>query len=250
MTIVTVQRAVIKVGNLELDVFRLPDKSYRLSESGCENAIKTSERSFRNWLRSKSVYALPHKGFNPGDHKLKVLDEPMLINGVPFKIATSFWAQKAENSNKFAIALLAGFTVEGLNRRADIAFEVAKSEGQYNEELADFLERWYPVRDDLREAHTPFMSACRERKHHGWKVHDAMTLLIWGETAAVARMKKIIAEDLDPTIGLNHQEDIGKMRILTAAKWIYARFTRKSESWEDQVQRAVSTAQARLAKSN
>lgn len=237
---ITVFRATINLGNLELDVFRLPDGSYRLSESGCEQAVGKPRKSTANFLRSKSPYALPHKGFHTD--KLAVFDEPMRINGIPFEIAAAFWTKEAMSGNLLATALLAAFAVEGLERRANAAFEVQKTEGEYNQDFADFLARWHPVRDELRASHLPFMNAYEKRHHPGAQLHDHMTMLIWNETAAIARLKQLVDPECDPRIGLNHQDDIPKMVVLTNAKLIYAGFRRKNESWEDQGNRAVALA--------
>lgn len=240
MTILTVRRAVIKLGDIELDVFQMPDGSYQLSETGCETAVNKTERSIRNFLRGKSPQALPYKGFHAG--KLSVQGEPMKINGIPFELAIAYWTKEAMSSNLQAIALLGACAAEALERRADKAFAIDKTEEQRNADFADFLFRWQMTRQMARNSHAGFAEACLKKHHPGNLVHDYMTVLIFGDTAEAARMKALVSSDLDldPTIGLNHQSDIDGMLKIANAKAKYTRMTKGT--WQEQVERAVANS--------
>jgi hypothetical protein len=75
------RRATIQLGNIPLDVFMLPDSTYVLSQVGIERAVNKGERSYRNFLASKSPEALPWAGSRTG--KLAVLNENEKTTPVP-----------------------------------------------------------------------------------------------------------------------------------------------------------------------
>ena len=234
----SVQRAVIMLGEIELDVFQMPDGSYQLSETGCEKAANKGERSIRDFLRGKSPQALPYKGFNAG--KLSVWGEPMKINGIPFELAVAYWTKEAMIGNLQAIALLAACAVEALERRADKAFAVERSEDSRNIQFADRLLRWQGVRQRLRDVHGGMQQAALRRKHPAAQVHDYLTVLIFGDTAEAARMKQLVDPEADVTIGLNHQEEIAGMNKLIQAKKNYANLRKLEGTWQEQVEKAVA----------
>ncbi len=58
-----VERAIILLGDIDLDVFRLPDLTYRLSQEGASGAVNKVRSSMLKFLQSKSPEAIPFKGF-------------------------------------------------------------------------------------------------------------------------------------------------------------------------------------------
>lgn len=110
------------------------------------------------------------------------------------------------------------------------------------DDRAALMEAWYPVREKSIFAHAGFCEAIKRRRYQGNRVHDYMTLIIFGDTAQAARLKAIVSEELDASIGLNHQEDVVKLDQLATAKLKFATLKRKGESWESQVERACAMA--------
>lgn len=235
--IMTVSRAIIKLGDIELAVFRLANGEYRLSEDGCEKAIDAADRSVRDFLNSKAPEALPFKGLAEG--KIKVEGEKTRIKPVTLEFAAVFWGRQARNDNQKAIALLVACAIENLQRRADKAFGVVKSDEEYNEDFAKFMEKWQIERQRLRDVHSGMQQAAMRRHHPAAQVHDYMTKLICGDTAKEARMKELVDPNADPTIGLNYREEIEDMKKLTKAKVAYA-YMKKEAPWQEQVERAVA----------
>jgi hypothetical protein len=237
-SIVTVQRAIIQLGKIDLDVFRLPDLSYRLSESGCERAVDAGKNHILYFRRSKNTEALPFKGLTI--YKGKVANERTTINLVPFNLAIAYWGKEATRGNSKAMALILACAKEALERRADAAFAIQKTEHERNEDFADFMARWEAVRHLTKVAHAAFVNACKHKNHPGNLVHDMITKIILGDTAAEARLKPLIDGDLDPKIGLNHQEDIINLGKLAEAKLKYANLKKGYGTWQEQAQRACA----------
>ena len=134
----------IPLGSIFLWVFQLPSGRYRLSQTQVAEAIGKPESSFREFLASKSPEALPYKGFHSG--KLSVEGRNMPINPIPVTLAIAYWTKESLAGNLSAIRLLASSANEAIERRADAAFGVRRSEEEYNhrfknvfEKLADFF---------------------------------------------------------------------------------------------------------------
>jgi hypothetical protein len=229
--IVTAKREIIQLGDIPLDVFQLPDASYRLSREGTASAVNKPRNNVLRFLNSSANLALPFKGLS--DYTTKVEGERARINLVPFNLAIAYWTKEALAGNMQAVALLAACAQEALERRADAAFGAIKTEEERNEILASC---WDEARYLTIMAHPAFCNAVKHKNHPGNLVHDFITKTILGDTAAEARLKPLIECDLDPTIGLNHQEDIINLGKVAKAKIKYSML--RKGTWQEQAQRA------------
>lgn len=237
MTSITVSRAVIQLGEIDLDVFRLFTGGYQLSAEGTSRAIGKPRNGMLRFLQSNSPQALPYKDFR--GYTMQVENEHTQIKGVPFELAVAYWTKEALAGNLEAVALLAACAVEALERRADRAFGVERTEEERNQRLVENMALWREARDYTRESHIAFAAAVKQKGHPGGLAHDLMTVIIFGEDAATARVKELVDPDSDPSIGLNHQEEAEKLLILGHAKFKYAQLTKKDEPWQQQIARAV-----------
>jgi len=235
MSILQVSRAIIHLGDIKLDVFQLPDLSYRLSSEGCSVAINKPKNHALRFLDSGNVKVLPYKSLR--EYKLKVDGERTRINPIPFDFAVIYWGKEANAGNSQATELLMACALESLERRADAAFNIDRTEIERNIRFIEFIRRWREVRALARFAHSNMANMVRFKKHPGHLVHDYMTVLIFGDTAAAARLKALVDSDADPKIGLNHQEDIDGMLLLANVKQKYANKTKGT--WQEQVESAV-----------
>lgn len=140
------ERRTIPLGDFLLDVYKVPSGEYRLSQTQVTTAIGKPESSFREFLRSKSPEALPHKGFKAG--KLPVEDSKFPINPIPIRVATAYWTKEAiAQGNQVAIRFLGACAVENIERRADKAFGIHKAEQEYNQvfkSALDSLTEFFP----------------------------------------------------------------------------------------------------------
>ncbi len=132
------RRAVMQLGNLELDVFQLPDGSYRMSQTQIAEAVGLSRQYLSRFLSSKWLKALP--GLDRSSHdfdRVEYEGRGRPINAVPLDIAFAFWLYQVTRGNKRAIALAYACGTETLTRRADRAFGVVRPEQEYNQILSE-----------------------------------------------------------------------------------------------------------------
>ena len=130
--VIKVEKVVIELGKIKIDVYEIPNGEYRLSQTQIAEIIKENEISFRRFLRSKSPEALPYKGYKFDRIREKgAVGRP--ANGVPIKIAGAFWLRESKKNNLIASSLVAACLVESIERRADKAFGKEISEQEYNQ---------------------------------------------------------------------------------------------------------------------
>jgi hypothetical protein len=135
------ERATIHLGDIPLEVFQLPDGTYRLSQTQAAEAIGKDEISFRDFLKSKSPEALPYKGFR--SEKIGISDNNSKIAAIPIKLAAAYWVKESIAQNAVASRLLGACVAESIERRADAAFGIQRTEEEYNER--------FTVRVDLKD---------------------------------------------------------------------------------------------------
>lgn len=71
MTIKAV-RAQIKLGDIDLDVFQLPDGSYRMSKAQCCDVIGLARKRLSQLLEKDSLKALAGKGSSLSENVVKI----------------------------------------------------------------------------------------------------------------------------------------------------------------------------------
>ena len=130
--VIKAKKATITVGTFTLSVFQLPDGSYRLSQTEVSNTVFTDETNFRDFLASNSPEALPYKGFKFGKVKAKG-EKGRPANAIPVSLAVAFWIKQGISGNEKAVRLLGACAVETIERRADKAFGVHRTEEEYNQ---------------------------------------------------------------------------------------------------------------------
>ena len=138
------KRATIQLGSIELDVFQLPDGSYRMSQSEIASVVELQATYVLRFLSSKWLKALPSKDYTDYDFgKIEVESEvgrgQTRITPIPLEIAALFWSYQLWQRNKAAIPLVSACLSETLTRRADRAFGIDRSETEYNAQTADLM---------------------------------------------------------------------------------------------------------------
>jgi hypothetical protein len=66
MTITKASRATIILGDIELDVFQLPDESYQISQSQTTNAVNKPPKRMVQLAQSEKGQILVQSGFEKG----------------------------------------------------------------------------------------------------------------------------------------------------------------------------------------
>jgi hypothetical protein len=130
------QKAVINFGDIELEVYQLPNGDYTLGQTQVGKSIGKGHTSVIQFLSTTSPFASPYKDFlEERSSEIIVQDEAfsfdLKVKPIPIKITMAYWTYWAIKGNTKAQALLAAGTEETLTRLADKAFGVAKTEAQY-----------------------------------------------------------------------------------------------------------------------
>jgi hypothetical protein len=137
----------IYLGSIPLDVFQIPEQPYRLSKKEILEIIG----QHKNWLSRlpnhapEALKALQSKGFTGYLVKVKVKLERGSTRADTLSIpdAMRIWGYFARHGNTIAVDILEACGVEAIERRADKAFGVKRTEEEYNQRFA--------VRMDLRK---------------------------------------------------------------------------------------------------
>lgn len=137
------EKTTIYLGSIPLDVYQMPDSSYKLYIESVTAAIERPSNDLLRFLSGKSPQALPYKDRN-------LLQEPMIevegyggyIKPIPVELATAYWLYRAIKGNIIAQALIQSSLAESIERRADIAFEFQRTEQEYNQQFGDRLEEF------------------------------------------------------------------------------------------------------------
>jgi hypothetical protein len=191
--------------------------------------------SASNNVASRDLKRIFGHEFNPS--KVKVEGLRQLINCLTLPEFERLLFELALMGNPQAIAI--SRSLIGLSLKQLWADAFNQNFGE--KERQEFLKLWQEVREMARVSHSAFQNSCKRYGYNASAVHDAMTVLIFGDTAEQARAKALVEDTLDPEIGLNHQEDILKMRLLYQTKLKFSNLLKGT--WQEKVERACREAQ-------
>ena len=144
---VKAQRAIVRIGDLEVEGFMLPDGSYRMSQAQSAEAIEESPVYALRFLRSKDSKALLGEAYTDyTPESVEVEPEPgrrgqTRINALLLDVVTAYWLTRAYKGNKKAFILSWALLTETLERRFDSAFNVDRSEADYNQRITERMEQ-------------------------------------------------------------------------------------------------------------
>lgn len=127
---------------------------------------------------------------------------------------------------------------EALQRRCDTAFQVTKSEQQYEKQSVVNRDSWEQSRQYLRESHTSFTLACAKWKFNPAQTHDLITIALCGMTAAELRMLDVINGTAD--VGLNHISNLDAMNRVAKVKHQFSKYRKGNIA--DRITRAKKDA--------
>jgi hypothetical protein len=140
------KKAIIKLGSLELDVYQLPNGSYRMSQTQAfisiaddDYSTKQAAKRFIEKITSKQAKALVPQGFGCIE-KVKIEGTGLEINSISLTDVPNFWLLFAADGNIKASLLLAACAIETLERRADSAFNIQRTEEERNDRLQTRVE--------------------------------------------------------------------------------------------------------------
>jgi hypothetical protein len=136
MTITTkATRATITLGDIELDVFQLPDGKYFLSLTQVAESIGIPLKRMSEIRELNMAQTLYPEGFSLSE-KVKVEGGTKPVNIISLDDTSKYWTLAAfQTQNLKAMALLAASQTEALERRADTAFGKVRDEEERNQRL-------------------------------------------------------------------------------------------------------------------
>lgn len=121
-------RVQIKLGDVPLNVYQMPNGRYQLAGRNVTDAIDEDDKTLTRKMGVKSLKALPHAGLacpikaDTGESFIPVAIED----------AAAYWGKMAEEGNKKAAAILVACTIESIERRADHALGILVDEQTRN----------------------------------------------------------------------------------------------------------------------
>ncbi len=125
-------RATIKLGDTELDVFQLPNGEYRLSKGQACDVVNLDRKRLSQIFQKNSLKALLGEGKSLSEFtvKSKVEGENANLDLLPINIVLLLWSEVPEGK-----VLVQAAAFEALERRADTAFGIQRTEEERNERL-------------------------------------------------------------------------------------------------------------------
>jgi len=150
------ERGVITVAGAEVEVFMLPDGSYRYSQASASKAIGLGRNDLNMYIERTNPSA--------GEGALTIQVKSARVKGLTDVAISQYWQWKAGNGNKQALALVTALNTEALQRRADTLYNITKSEVSYETQTAqlrtELLQQtvaefdWVPSKRQLSSADT------------------------------------------------------------------------------------------------
>ena len=135
--------ATILLGAIPLHVYQLPDGGYKVDAIGVMNAVDKKGSALTRFITGKSALALPFNGYNFTQvPSIPVTGNAQLIKPIPIALATAYWLNEATKGkgNVKAQALVQASMAESIERRADVAFTIKRTESEYNVRFGEFVE--------------------------------------------------------------------------------------------------------------
>ncbi|MGG6283713.1 hypothetical protein ACQ4M3_19200 [Leptolyngbya sp. AN03gr2] len=122
-------RAQIDLGGILLNVYQLPDGTYRLAGRNVTDAIEANDSSLREIMGVKSLKHLPGADLTLSEIRAETGEKfiPVSISD-----AAVYWGHMANKGNRMATAILVASSIEAIERRADSVFGVQREETERN----------------------------------------------------------------------------------------------------------------------
>jgi hypothetical protein len=130
-------RAQIFLGEIPLNVYQMPDGAYQLAGRNITDAIEEHPMTLSRSLGVKSL-----KDLLPKDLSLSQVKAESGESFIPVSIenAARYWHTKSFTGNERARSLTLACLIESIERRADAAFGIQRTEAERNQRLQQRLE--------------------------------------------------------------------------------------------------------------
>jgi hypothetical protein len=135
-------RATVTLGSMTIDGFMLPNGEYRMSQTQAAEIIQLTERNAREFLESKAFKQASGEAYTPAIFEIEAGDQQRgqsRFRGLPLAVVVIYWTYQCYRGNKPARDLLVALATETLERRFDRAFNVTRSEDEWDRRLSDAI---------------------------------------------------------------------------------------------------------------
>ncbi len=134
-TVIKAIRATMMLGDTELEVFQKPGGDYVTNSTNLSNLLEITQKEIIiNYLSQELKARLcKHPKFLQMGEKLSVESVKVKINAIPIELVGLICSHYAKKGNKVAEAILEASLIEALERRADNAFNVLRTEEERNQ---------------------------------------------------------------------------------------------------------------------
>lgn len=133
--------------------------------------------------------------------------------------------------NSLAKTKLAAVNIMKVLDGSTFAQLAIKSTGNYK----DVDQQWLEYRQANKDIHAAFQNHCHSNLLPGGHVHDAMTQLVFGQTASEARSCNELV-GLEPDCGLDYQSNSEGMKLIARMKLKFC--TYRTGTWQQRVIKA------------
>jgi len=193
-SIVYAERAMTELGGIPLSVYRLPDGKYRLGLAQILESIDVAT----NWIgrlpssSPKTLKALQGKGFT--GYVIEISVDKTRAKTLSIEDSLLIWRWFDKQGNEKASAIIDACVAETIERRADRAFKVQRSEEEYEQTTKARIEGKI-VRRLLTDAIAEYIKRHPELSDNDKKwmyrnCSDKTNIIVLGKIA------KKVAEDL------------------------------------------------------
>ena len=128
---VKAQRATLDIGGITINVYQLPDGSYRLSGRNVTDAIGEDDKTLPRFYGVRSLKSLPHANLSLPQIKANTGES---LVPVAIEDAMDYWLGRS-SANPLARTLSRALMSETIERRADRAFNIQRAEADYDAAL-------------------------------------------------------------------------------------------------------------------
>ncbi len=151
-------RAIVRLGDREIEGFMLPDGGYRMSQTQAAELVGLRKQNASDFLRSKALKSLLGEGYTGQKNLVEIESTDQVrggsrIDALPLEVVSAYWLWQAHRGNKQALSLCMSLVTETLDRRFDAAFGVQRSEAEYNQRLSQRVRLLENSLDSLSEAY-------------------------------------------------------------------------------------------------
>jgi len=137
MSIVKAQRAIIEIApEIQINAYLLPDGRIKLAGRNVTDAIEMRHGSLAEIMGKKSLKALPGADSTLPEVKS---DTGEKFTPVSIDDAIAYWTKMAIKGNQRAATLIGALAAESIERRADRAFGIQRTEEERDLRLATRL---------------------------------------------------------------------------------------------------------------